>query len=190
MDGGLGSVPKGTSVSIGIDPSLTGYALTAIEVGGDRFESWLYKSNNRGIERLMDISMWTSMKIQELEARGLDILDVAIEDTVVVSPSAVLLGELSAIVRTALLHGVKGQGRYPLKVPPTMVKKFATDRGNAKKNEVMLAIYKKYSVEFADDNLADSYVIARIAAGCGETAYESLILQKLSDPKFRDLPRV
>lgn len=184
VDGGL-LTGKPQDVFLGVDPSLTGFAVTAVGSDG-LFESWLYKSSHRGVDRLMDISMWLSMKIQDLESRGFTVLDTAVEDTVVASHSAVALGELAGVIRVALFHACKGQARYPLKVPPTMVKKFATDRGNAKKNEVMLAVYKKWDVEFSDDNLADSFVIAVICSGDANTAYERLVLEKLNDPKFRD----
>jgi len=176
---------KKQPVVLGIDPSLTGFAITALGADGS-YESAMYKSHDRGVERLMDIAMWLRAKIDVLDLEGFPISDVAIEDSVVMSHSAVALGELHGIVRVSLFHSPVGKGKYPLRVPPTMVKKYATDKGNAKKNEVMLGVYKKWGVEFSDDNLADSYVLARVAAGYFKTAYEALVLEKLADPKFRD----
>lgn len=46
-------------------------------------------------------------------------------------------------------------------VPPTVVKKYATGKGNVKKNEMMLFIYKKWGQEFHDDNIADAYALHR-----------------------------
>lgn len=184
VDGGLLSSPE-QPVVLGIDPSLTGFAVTVMGEDGT-YVSHLYKSSHRGVDRLMDISLWLSMLTEDLYTKGFPVQDVAIEGTVVASHSAVALGELSGTIRVALFHAVKGPGRYPLQVPPTMVKKFATDKGNAKKNEVLLAVYKKWGAEFSDDNLADSFVLAMIAAGDAETQYEAAVLEKLSDPKFRD----
>lgn len=188
LDGGLAASPA-THVVLGIDPSLTGFAVTALS-SHSTFETWLYRSSQAGVERLMDISLWLSSRIQSLQDDGRQVHDVAIEGTVVLSHSAVALGELHGVVRTALYHALpRSKGRYPLQVPPTMVKKFATDRGNARKNEVMLAVYKRYGVEFADDNMADSYVLARMAAGHADTDFQRLLLERLADPKFRDPPR-
>lgn len=186
VDGGLlTSQPQ--DIYLGIDPSLTGFALTAMGTSG--YESWLYKSTHRGVDRLMDISIWLSLKVELLEKNGFHVADAAIEDTVVLSHAAVALGELHGAVRIALFHALKDPGRYPLKVPPTVVKKYATGRGNAKKNEVMLAVYKHWDVEFADDNLADSYVISRICSGHATTVYQQEVVSKiLGDPKFRDAP--
>ena len=49
----------------------------------------------------------------------------------------------------------------PLKiVPPTTLKKFITGRGNCGKDLILLNVYKKWGVEFTDDNLADAYGLA------------------------------
>lgn len=47
-------------------------------------------------------------------------------------------------------------------VAPTTLKKFITGRGNAQKNELMLEVYKRWGVPFANDNLCDSYGLAQI----------------------------
>lgn len=190
VDGGLFASPT-KFVVLGIDPSLTGFAVTALSSHG-QFHSWLYKSSHKGVDRLIDISMFLSMKIQDLQSRNFDVHDVAIEDSVVMSHSAVVLGELHGTLKVALRNALpRSRGKYPQKIPPTMVKKFATDRGNAKKNEVMLAVYKKWGVEFRDDNLADSYVLARIGAGMADTEYEKTVLSKLGDAAhFRDAAQV
>lgn len=46
--------------------------------------------------------------------------------------------------------------------PPTVLKKFITGKGNVKKNLMLLHIYKKFNIEFDNDNLADSYGLARM----------------------------
>ena len=180
------------NIVLGIDPSLTGFAMTAIEVEGDRFETWLYKSPQRGVHRLADIWDWLDQRWALLSAARFRITDIAVEDTIVASHAATALGELSATIRLAMLFSeiVSDTAQYPLKVPPPMVKKYATDKGNAKKNEVMLGVYKRWGLEFSDDNMADSYVLARIAQGAPETVFQSEILTKLADPKFRDPAKV
>lgn len=45
--------------------------------------------------------------------------------------------------------------------PPTTLKKFVTGKGNCKKNLMLLSVYKKWGQSFTDDNLADSYSLAR-----------------------------
>jgi crossover junction endodeoxyribonuclease RuvC len=41
------------------------------------------------------------------------------------------------------------------------LKKYATGKGTSKKQEMLLQIYKRWGVEFNDDNAADSYALAR-----------------------------
>ena len=188
-EGGLlGSPPA--PVYLGIDPSLAGFSMTALAAKEPLFESWVYKSPYRGVERLIDIEEWLSTTCGLLVDDGHRIKDIAIEDGVFHSYSAAALGELAAVVKRWIRVSRVCPQPYPLKVPPQMPKKYATDRGNAKKNEVMLAVYKKWGVEMADDNMADSYVIARIVRGTAGTKYEQAVLDTLKDPKFRDLPRV
>jgi crossover junction endodeoxyribonuclease RuvC len=189
VDGGLLSGPPG-EVVLGIDPSLTGFAVTAISPDTWRFEAWLYRSKQRGVERLLDIRNWLAETMTRLVEHDFVILDVAVEDTVVASYSATSMGELSGMVRMFCAENLEGSAQYPLKVPPTVVKKYATDRGNAKKNEVLLAVFKKWGVEFRDDNLADSYVLARICAQSADTVYEQQVLDKIDEARFRDPAKV
>ena len=173
-----------------MDPSLTGFGMTALAPDSGRFESWLYKSPQRGVERLADIQSWLLEKFQIIIDTDFVVLDAAVEDTVLASHSATSMGELSAVVRMFCRNNLHGSAQYPMKVPPSSVKKYATNRGNAKKAEVLLAVYKKWGVEFADDNLADSFVLSKIASGDSQTQYEAEVLQKLQDAKFRDPARV
>lgn len=51
---------------------------------------------------------------------------------------------------------------YKIIAPPT-VKKFVTGKGNAKKELMLLRVYKKWGVSFDDNNLCDAYSLARLA---------------------------
>ena len=48
-------------------------------------------------------------------------------------------------------------------IPPTSLKKFVTGSGQCKKNLMLKEVYKKWGVDFSDDNLCDSYSLARMA---------------------------
>jgi len=48
---------------------------------------------------------------------------------------------------------------------PGQLKQFVTSKGNTKKSEVMLQVYKKWGKEFSDDNLADAYTLAQMLKG-------------------------
>lgn len=189
IDGGL-SHTEGTDITLGIDPSLSAFALAAVSRSGSEYGVWVHSSTHRGVDRLMDISMWLSIKIDQLARHGLTITDVAMEDTVLNSYSASKLGELAGVVKVALKNSVPGAGAYPLRVPPATLKKFATGSGKASKQEVMSAVAKKWGPEFTDDNMADAFVLARMARGVSADPDEEAILVRLRDPKFRDVVKV
>ena len=48
-------------------------------------------------------------------------------------------------------------------VTPSQVKKFATGKGNASKDNMILPIYKKWNYEHESDNVRDAFVLAQIA---------------------------
>jgi hypothetical protein len=165
--------------------------MTAMTVDGLEYQSKVYRAPHSGVDRLWAIYLWIVEQVVHLESNGFPIADVAVESPVKMSHSALISGELWAVVRMACNSSLDGQGKYPLQVAPTMLKKYITGKGTGvQKNQILLHTYKKWGVEFTDDNAADSYGLARIAAQIGETTYEKEILAKLRDQKFRDSERV
>lgn len=188
IDGGL---DKACEVAIGIDQSLTGFALTVLSVEDPtKFVTWVYKSPYFGIERLVDIRTWLLDHLLWLDKHEFDVKDIAMEGTVLASHAALVLGELSATVRLAIYDHYEGNLRFPLKVPPMTLKKYAAGKGNAKKQEMLLQIYKRWGIEFTNDNAADSYALARLASGSIDGAIEKAIIEQMSDAKYRDQPEI
>ena len=65
--------------------------------------------------------------------------------------------ELGACIRMKL-H----ENEVPfIEIPPTSLKKFVTGKGNAKKDLMMLGVYKRWDFDPADDNEADAYGLAQ-----------------------------
>jgi Holliday junction resolvasome RuvABC endonuclease subunit len=192
FDGGLLPGP----VSIGIDQSLTGFALTALNVDDpSHYMTWVYKSEFRGVKRLSDIRLWLMNKFDDIANNG-DIIEVAMEGTVLASQSALVLGELAATVKLACWDYFDGtlnrvvpyeeHLRVPLQIPPMTLKKYAAGKGNAKKQEMLMQIYKRWGIEFNNDNAADSYALARLASGNALGAIEEAVVEQIKDTKFRD----
>lgn len=48
-------------------------------------------------------------------------------------------------------------------VSPSQVKKFATGKGNASKESMILPIYKRWGYEHESDNVRDAFILAQIA---------------------------
>ncbi len=183
-------------VAIGIDQSLTGFALTALNVSApDQYQTWVYKSDKKGVARLADIRWWLMNKFAEIAKNG-DIENIAMEGTVLASQAALVLGELAATVKLACWDYFDSNvNRYvpypdhmrvPLQIAPMTLKKYAAGKGNAKKQEMLMQIYKRWGIEFNDDNAADSYALARLASGNALGAIEAAIVEQIKDPKYRD----
>jgi crossover junction endodeoxyribonuclease RuvC len=73
-------------------------------------------------------------------------------------------------------------------VPPSSVKKFATGKGNAKKDAMVLPIYKKWGFEHKSDNVRDAFVLAQIAnefentnPELGLTEYQKEVMKNLKE---------
>jgi Holliday junction resolvasome RuvABC endonuclease subunit len=180
FDGGL---QGNQEVAVGIDQSLTGFALSVVSIEfPSQHKTWVYKSEFRGTQRLADIRGWIQDMWLLFPIEGWVVKDVAMEGTVLASQSALALGELSATVKLTLWD----KSILPLQIPPMTLKKYATGKGTAKKQEMLLQIYKRWGVEFSDDNAADSYALARLAGGLAIDKVETEIVDKIKDVKYRD----
>jgi crossover junction endodeoxyribonuclease RuvC len=170
-----------TRVAIGIDQSLTGFAMSVVDVDNPtQHKTYVYKSPYKGVLRLKDIQLFMQNVFSTCFAYT--IVDVAMEGTVLASHSALVLGELSATVKLQLLDNK----RAPLQIPPMTLKKYASGKGTSKKQEMLMQIYKRWGVEFNDDNAADAYALARLAGGIAIDAVESSIVEQVKDDKYRD----
>jgi crossover junction endodeoxyribonuclease RuvC len=87
---------------------------------------------------------------------------------------------LGWIIRTFLYE----RGYDYVEIPPTSVKKFATGKGNVKKDAMVLPIYKHWGFEHSSDNVRDAYVLAKVAKALHEeeglTAYQKEVVKKVS----------
>jgi Holliday junction resolvasome RuvABC endonuclease subunit len=193
FDGGL--LPG--KVALGIDQSLTGFAMTALNVDRPEcYETWVYKSEHRGIRRLADIRWWMENKFDFLDSNQHRIEQIAMETPVMASPSTLPLAQLAGVVRLSIWDYFDGNVnsvipfeehlRRPYLIPPMTLKKYAAGKGNAKKQEVLLQIYKRWGIELPDDNAADSYSLARMAAGIATDAVEKAVVEQIKDPKYKD----
>lgn len=67
------------------------------------------------------------------------------------------LGMVHGVVRTALWPDER-----VLLVPPATLKTYATGKGNARKDDIRMAIYQRYGVDIGDNNQADAFVLRAI----------------------------
>lgn len=192
FDGGLrlrDLTVVGQPIVLGIDQSYSGFAITAMAATGEAsYHSWVFKADGTGIDRLMSIRDFLEGTIFDLLTAGYTFDASAMEGYAYGAQMAHMAGELGAVVKSALHRSFNTEAaKYPLIVPPANLKKYVTGKGTGvQKNQMLLAIYKKWGVEFTDDNAADSYALARLVSGRAETAYEVETISKMQDPKFRE----
>jgi len=142
--------------SIGIDLSLTGTGIIVLDWFGKIAEQELISTTPKEeIENRITsigekvIGIVNKYPNSEISMEGLSHGSA--------SDSMLELAALHYYVRILL----KNQNLSFEVLPPTSLKKFLTGKGHAKKNLMLLYVYKKYGEEFQDDNLADSYALAR-----------------------------
>lgn len=163
------------SLIIGIDPSLTSTGIVVLR--GNKVELAVTTKNKPALgtiervrliyERIVDIQenlsdgeKWQAPDLIVIEgfsygSKGRSVFDIAY---------------LGWRIREEL-EWLKEQDNIPwLEVPPSQLKKFATGQGNANKEIILQQVYKRWGVEFSDNNQADAYVLAQIGrAYLGET---------------------
>ncbi|MBI4962464.1 MAG: hypothetical protein HY913_04245 [Desulfomonile tiedjei] len=70
------------------------------------------------------------------------------------------LSELGGVVKYRLWQAT---GIYPIAIAPATIKKFVTGKGNSKKEQMLLHVYKKYGLEFATNDECDAYCLLDLA---------------------------
>lgn len=165
------------SYYIGIDPSLTGCAVAVIDDTGKLIDSQRFENKLRGVERLIFIRS----KVRHiLNTYGKDIKDIGIEGYARGAMNRrEEAGELGGILRVLIYENDLSY----IDIAPSQLKKFATGKGNTQKDHVLLAVYKKWGIEFKSNDEADAFVAAQIVRAMMEPVealvYEKEVLKKL-----------
>jgi crossover junction endodeoxyribonuclease RuvC len=138
---------------LGLDLSLTSTGAVLLK-NGEVKESTTLSSSHKEQARLADLKFKIGMAIKFYKPEL-----TVIEGYAFGRPNAMAgLAELGGVVKCSLFE----MQQQILIVPPARVKKFATGRGNAKKDEVRLEVYKRWGFEAKTNDEVDAYVLARI----------------------------
>lgn len=152
---------------VGIDQSYSGFAVTVLS--GDTHETCVasfpptkYQGDGH---RLEVIQQWLFDTIDA--ATTVDPVGVAMEGYSMGSKfGREKAGELGGATKLELWQRFRVN---PQIVPPTSLKKYVLGSAAGKgKNLMLLGVYKKWDVEFTNDNAADSYALARLAQAIEE----------------------
>lgn len=140
---------------MGLDLSLNTTAYVIIDENGELVDYGMVTTSLRGIDRLMSLECQLRRIIERYWPALVGIEGYAYGK----HNQAHQIGELGGVVRTML-----ARLKIPiLIIPPAVIKKFATGRGNAAKDEMRLWAYKRWNAEFETTDETDAYCIARVA---------------------------
>lgn len=162
---------------IGIDPSLTGCAISVVNQTGQFIESQRFENKLRGVERLVFIRDKVKDMIEKytenIEAAGIEGYARGARNR------REEAGELGGILRVLLYENTIPY----FDIAPSQLKKFAAGKGNVQKDHILLAVYKKWGVEFHTNDEADAFVAAQVVRTMMEPVetlvYEKEVLKKL-----------
>lgn len=147
-------------IFIGMDPSYNGFGIIVIDKDGNILEQKLLSS---------DTILEAEDRIIQLEegfkfvANITHLHSVYLEGPAYSAKGAFVL-QMGALHYYLRIFFRKKNIKYKIITPGTL-KKFVAGKGkgNAKKNLMLLKVFIKWGVEFADDNLADAYSLARLS---------------------------
>lgn len=183
--------PQRRNAVIGIDQSVNRYAIAAVCPDDMTACIWLFKNPSgakamAGVKRMLALEKYVDTILLNLNLRCPEIQHVCMEGYNRAARNwREEAGELSWLTRRKLIErlGVMNIVAYPTIVAPSTLKKFITGNGHADKNLILKAVLQKWGLDVDDDNEADAYGLARMAAAIvtGQTAhkYEHEIVAKI-----------
>lgn len=152
---------------IGIDPSMTSTGVTVLDgdtvLLSDTIKTKPTDTLRHELERLQSIrdGIWKMILPHYVKGDSLAALEAP--SFCSKTSSIVQLAGLNFLIRDAFHEW----GIPLLIVPPMSLKKWVI-KGSAKKEEMRLAVYKRWNVEFKTNDEIDSYALARLAQAWGK----------------------
>jgi crossover junction endodeoxyribonuclease RuvC len=145
------------SFFVGVDPSYNGTAVMVLDENANIVEKLLYKSVGESVEE----RLWAINKALSFIPKIVGLKKVYLEGPSYSSNGAFQLqmGALHFMIRMMFY---KKKVKYEV-IAPGSLKKFVAGSGSAKKEHMLLNVYKKWGLDFLDNNLADAYGLARMA---------------------------
>jgi len=146
-------------IIIGIDPSLTSTGICVMTENGQVLQSLALSSKHYGVKRLSDFREMLGNLFYPYRKNGHELF-IAIEGYSFASNTqGIALGELGGMMRLYMYElGIKC-----VEVPPTVVKKFATGKGNSDKIAMGVALQKQFGMEYPTSDQTDAHFLALIA---------------------------
>jgi len=144
---------------VGVDPSYNGTAVIVLDQDGNIVEQKLFTGEGESVEE----KLWFINKELSFIPKIVGLKKVFLEGPSY-SSNGVFQLQMGALHFMIRMLFYKKRLKYEI-ISPNTLKKFVcgAGHGNAKKELMLLNVYKKWGIEFKDNNLADAYGLARMA---------------------------
>jgi crossover junction endodeoxyribonuclease RuvC len=166
---------------VGIDPS-TKTGIVILDKHGELIDALEVTATGEDPGRMAEIIHETFANVEPNDI-------VAIEGFGYASQSGFLLGGIGWGIRIKLHEW----GIDYIDVAPTALKKFTGAKGNAKKDELSVEIFKRWGFEHKSDNVRDAYVLAQIARAyhglVDMTKFQREVIEALKNPSQKKTRR-
>ena len=149
-------------------------SLTATGIYCDTCKGSVYKPKSKGVERLRDISNEIATHFGHVDVAIIEGYSFGSQGRATFN-----IGELGGVVRLSLFYA----GVPFVEAAPSLLKKFATGKGNANKDEVLASAIRKFKFTGTDNNEADAFILNRIGNAhynkSINTTYQTEVLDKV-----------
>ncbi len=143
---------------VGIDPSYNGFAIMILDIEGNIIQQELLKSKSG--DEIEDRIMSLEQDFKFI--CNIDNLEVVYIEGPSFSSRGAFMLQMGALNYYLRIFFRKNNIKYQI-ITPGNLKKYVTGTGNCKKELILLKTYKKWNIEFDDNNLCDAYGLARMA---------------------------
>jgi crossover junction endodeoxyribonuclease RuvC len=142
---------------LGFDPSLTSSGFAYTDADGEIHTGTIRGDNIRGIDRLLFIRQ-SFAKLLNMQPDPLVVYEGYAMGGKGQRGRFFDMGELGGVLKSFAIEA----GFDILLVPPSNLKMFATERGNAKKPEISAAIAEIWGYRVKQDDEADAFVLMKM----------------------------
>jgi Holliday junction resolvasome RuvABC endonuclease subunit len=153
-------------IYVGIDPGSKNCALVAWSPTRGLITTWKPKGTMpSGVLRLRRLMVEIDAELRKLDKIG-EVRQIAMEAySMAERYGQHASGEIGATIKLTILAHFPASDRraYPVLVAPQQLKKFVAGNGNTKKEMIPKEVLKRWSMDFNDTNIAEAYVLARVA---------------------------